>query len=237
MRFRIKSASLFPLLMICLLSVAHAEHPDDPWESVNREIFAFNETIDGYVLKPVAKGYRAVTPGVVDKAVTNFFGNLDDVTDLANHLLQLKFEDAILKAGRITFNTVFGIGGLFDVSTGFGLPDKDEDFGQTLNYWGVPEGNYLVLPLLGPATVTDAFGRIPDTMLSPDVFESPDKYYAKGLELVDLRADIIPSEGLLSGDRYTAIRNVYLQRRDFLINDGKVESDPFLQGDEDFSDF
>lgn len=226
-------------LSLCFTGVGLAESPEDPWESFNRKVFTFNDTLDYYFLKPVAKGYQAVTPDVVDTAVTNFFGNLGDVVSLVNSLLQFKFHDAVSTAGRITFNTTFGLGGLFDVSTGFGLPAKDEDFGQTLNHWGVPQGNYLVLPLLGPSTVSAAVGIVPDRMINPldVVFENPDNYYALSVQLVDIRADLLAAENLAQGDRYTFLRSVYLQRRDFLINDGKIKSDPFLDEGEDFDDF
>ena len=226
------------LMLLMSLPVA-AENPDDPWEGFNRKVFVFNDTLDQYVLKPVAKGYQFVTPNIVDTAITNFFNNLGDVVSLANSILQLKFHDAVTTAGRITFNTTFGIGGLIDVSTGFGLPAKNEDFGQTLNHWGVPQGNYLMLPLLGPATVSSAIGRVPDWLIDPAdlLIESPETYYAFGLKQVDTRADLLAAENLAQGDRYTFLRSVYLQRRTFLINDGKVESDPFLDEDEDFNDF
>ncbi|OZG73499.1 hypothetical protein BTA51_10815 [Hahella sp. CCB-MM4] len=228
------------LLLVTLLSTSHVaaayEHPDDPWESFNRKVFSFNETLDQWIVKPVAKAYRFVTPGFVDRSVTNFFNNLSDVPNLANNILQLKGRESAITFSRLVYNTTFGIGGLFDIATEWDLPVQDEDFGQTLNYYGVPEGNYLVLPLFGPATVTDAIGRIPDSFVDPIgyIFESPEVYIATGTKMVDKRADLIPGEHLLTGDKYTALRNIYLQRREYLINDGKVE-DSFL--DDDLSDF
>lgn len=227
------------LLMLSVSFFVIAEHPDDPWEPFNRKIYSFNTTLDVYFLKPVAKGYQAVTPDIVDSAITNVFNNFGDVVSLVNSILQFKIKDAVSTAGRITFNTTFGLGGLIDVSTGFGLPAKNEDFGQTLNHWGLPQGNYLVLPFLGPATVSAAVGMVPDRVLLDPVdylLASPETYYATGLNVIDVRADLLAAENLAQGDRYAFLRSVYLQRREFLINDGRVESDPFLN-EEDFDDF
>lgn len=224
------------ILLLCLATQASATHPKDPWESFNRKVYAFNEVLDDYLLKPIAKGYRAVTPSVVDKSITNFFNNIGDVANLGNSVLQLKHRKAAVSTARIVFNTVFGIGGLFDVATAWDLPREDEDFGQTLNYWGVPEGNYLMLPFLGPATVTDAIGKVPDNFMDPLTYavSAPESYAFTGTKLIDVRADLIPAENLIVGDEYTFVRNAYLQRREFVINDGEVD-DPFA--DDDFDDF
>ncbi len=214
------------------------EHPDDPWESFNRKIFVFNDTLDRWVFRPVAKGYRFITPGFVDKAITNFFHNFADVPHLANNIFQLKGRASAITFNRIVFNTTWGIGGLIDISSAWDLPVQDEDFGQTMNYYGAPEGNYLIIPIFGPATVSDAIGRIPDAFLDPVsfFFHSPENYILPITEVVDARADLIPAEGLLTGDKYTALRNLYLQRREYLINDGEV-TDSFLEDEEDYSDF
>lgn len=209
-----------------------APQVQDPWESFNRSIFQFNDAVDRWALRPVASGYRTVTPDFVDKAVTNVFKNVGDIVSLANTILQLKPERAAATTTRIMFNTIFGLGGIFDVATQWGIPRQREDFGQTLVYWGVPEGNYLMLPLLGPATVTDAIGYIPDGYVNPlNHLGEPQVYILSGLEVVDQRAAVIPAENLIVGDRYTFIRNAYLQQRRLVINDGKVESDPFLNDD------
>jgi len=220
--------------------VAAADAPevtdDDPFESWNRKVFSFNDGIDRWFLRPVAKGYRTVTPAVVDKGVTNFFGNLGEVSNFANSLLQGKGESAVVAFGRFTFNTVFGLGGVFDVATSFDLPERDEDFGQTLGTWGVTSGPYLVLPFLGPSTPRHTTGFVTDGFVLPspwDAVESPDWYYLRTLQIVDKRADLIPVERFISGDRYTFMRNAFLQRREFLVNDGKVINDPFANGDDD----
>ena len=209
----------------------------DPYENWNRKVFAFNDAIDRWFLRPVAKGYRTVTPDLVDRGITNFFNNLTEVRNFINSVLQLKGESAVVAAGRFTYNTVFGLGGLIDVATAFDLPERPEDFGQTLGYWGLDSGPYLMLPLLGPSTPRDFGGLATDSFAFPSLWdnvESPEIYYARALQVVDKRADLIPAEGFISGDPYIFVRNAYLQRREFLINDGRVIDDPFASDDEDF---
>ncbi len=208
----------------------------DPYESWNRKVFGFNEFLDEWFLRPVAQGYRAVMPNFADRAVTNFFSNLGEIKNLVNSILQLKGESAVVAAGRFTYNSVFGLAGLIDVATAFDLPERPEDFGQTLGHWGVNSGPYLMMPLLGPSNPRDFSGMMTDLFVSPSPWnyvESPDNYYGRMVQIVDVRADLIPAESFLSGDKYTFVRNAYLQRREFLINDGRTVADPFSQdGDE-----
>lgn len=209
---------------------------EDPFESWNRKVFAFNDALDRWFLRPVASAYRTVTPDMVDRGVTNFFSNLGEVSNFANSALQGKGESAVVAFGRFTFNTVFGLGGVFDVATSFDLPEREEDFGQTLGVWGVGSGPYLVLPFLGPSTPRHATGFATDAFVLPspwDEIEYPEWYYLRALQVVDTRADLIPAEGMISGDRYTFMRNAFLQRREFLLNDGKITNDPFATDDED----
>lgn len=147
------------------LSLAASE--EDPWESINRPIFTFNDTLDTYALKPLAQGYQKVTPNFVQDGVHNFFNNLGDVKNLANNLLQAKFHNAGVDTSRLLFNSTFGLAGLIDVATPMGLQRNDEDFGQTLGYWGVGSGPYVMLPFLGPSTLRDAPAKIPDIYVSP----------------------------------------------------------------------
>lgn len=208
----------------------------DPYEAWNREVFAFNQTVDDWVLRPVAEGYQFVMPEPADQAVTNFFNNLSEVPNFINSVLQLKGERAVVAAGRFTYNTVFGLGGLFDVATAFDLPERPEDFGQTLGYWGVESGPYLMLPFLGPSSPRDFAGTAMDRWVFPSLWnyaESPERYYAIALNVVDTRAGFLSAESFMSGDSYTFMRNAYLQRREYLINDGKTRSDPFTNGDDD----
>ena len=206
----------------------------DPYEDWNRKVFRFNQTIDNWFLRPVAKAYRFVMPGVADKAVTNFFDNLTEIRNFVNSLLQLKPESAVVATGRFTYNTIFGLGGLFDVATVFDLPERPEDFGQTLGYWGVNSGPYLMLPLMGPSNPRDLSGFVTDSVLLPSFWalaEEPEVYALRALQIVDKRADLIPAESFISGDEYIFVRNAFLQRRNFLINDGKTVQDPFADDD------
>lgn len=228
---------ILALMLVLLASDTHArEHARDPYEKYNRYLFEFNQTIDTYLLRPVAVGYRNVMPGFASRGVTNFFSNLRDVPTLANQVLQLKHREAARTSSRLIFNTVFGLAGLIDVGTEWGLPMVKEDFGQTMNFYGVPEGPYVMLPLLGPATVTDAIGRIPDAFVDPLVeIAAPESYGVAAVKVVDTRAGVIPAENLIVGDRYEFVRNAYLQARTYQVNDGKVEEDPFLS--DDFEDY
>ena len=217
---------------------ASSESEDfDPFESVNRVIFTFNEKLDEHILRPVALGYRNMMPQLLDSGITNVFNNLGDVGVLANSMLQLKADKSAVTMSRLMFNTTFGVVGFFDVATDFGLPREDEDFGQTLGYWGVNAGPYLMLPLFGPSTLRDAAGRVPDTLLDPSYYflEGGESLVASGTEVVDKRADLIPAESFIIGDRYQFIRSAYLQRREYLVKDGQVD-DPFASDDfdEDF---
>ena len=240
---------LYLVLIFCLSStlsgIVNAEEDYkklDTFESVNRVIFDFNDQADQYLLKPVAQAYRYITPSIVDKGVSNFFNNLDDVETFANSLLQAKFHNAIVTLNRIIYNTTFGLGGFFDVATSFGLINDSEDFGQTLGYWGYENSTYLMLPFLGPSTVRDLSGRIVDRTFEPlqyveDVHDDT-IYLSTGVKIVDKRADLLSAENLiLGGDRYDFIRSAYYQNRNFLINDGDV-SDPFADEDyEYYEDF
>jgi len=227
--------------LILLLSLAGcATSPDnhetrDPLERYNRVMYAFNEKVDTYALKPLAKGYQAVTPAFVDRGVTNFFNNLDDVTNLINNLLQLKPAAALSDLGRITINSSLGLFGLVDVATAFQLEKHDEDFGQTLGYWGVSSGPYLVLPFWGPSTVRDTFGLGGDYFTEPYTYieDQRTRYALFSLEAIDTRADLLAASRILERstfDPYAFLRDAYLQQRRNQIFDGN----PPLEMDEEF---
>jgi phospholipid-binding lipoprotein MlaA len=205
----------------------------DPWESLNRKTFAFNEFLDRNFLKPAAKGYQAVTPEPVDTSVTNFFSNLREVPSFVNHLAQARPKDAAADAGRFILNTTVGVLGLFDVASKVGIEQKNADFGLTLGRWGIGSGPYLVLPFLGPSTVRDAAGQTLDVFSYPVVYlEAPAEIPVRALEIIDGRADLLETEKLITGDRYTFLRNLYVQRRQFLLG-GKVAEPSF---DDEFDD-
>ncbi|MHB0852865.1 MlaA family lipoprotein [Stutzerimonas nitrititolerans] len=200
---------------------------EDPWEGVNRAVFRFNDTVDTYSLKPLAKGYQKVTPDVIETGIGNVFSNLGDVVVLANDLLQGKIRNAGIDTSRILFNTTFGVLGFFDVATRMGLPKNDEDLGQTLGVWGLGNGPYVVLPLLGPSTLRDAGGRVGDSFLSPYRYINgvPVRNTTLGVDVVDTRASLLSAEKMITGDKYIFIRNAYLQNREFRTRDGQVEDD------------
>jgi phospholipid-binding lipoprotein MlaA len=204
--------------------------PSDPIEPVNRAIFRFNETADRYVTKPVAELYDRVLPSFVQTGVRNFFNNVGDVVVVTNDLLQLKFTNASRDFVRLMANTVFGGLGLVDVAGMRGLTKRHEDFGQTLGYWGVGTGPYIVLPLLGPSTLRDTVGVVVDSGLDPvwQVSEVPVRNSLTGIRLLDARASVLPAEKLLEQqpDRYSFLRDAYFQRRRNLIYDGNPPADP-----------
>lgn len=218
--------TLVAALTVFSTSSLHAAE-EDPWEGVNRVVFNFNDKVDTYTLKPLAQGYQKVTPNFIEDGVSNVFSNLGDVVVLTNDLLQGKVRDAGIDTSRILFNTTFGVLGFFDVATRMGLQKNDEDFGQTLGAWGLGSGPYVVLPLLGPSTVRDAAGRVPDSLLQPYPYMDhiPTRNVIRAMDMVDLRADLLSAERMITGDRYIFIRNAYLQNREFRTQDGQVEDD------------
>ena len=220
------------------------ENPDDPFEGFNRSMYAFNETLDEYAMKPIARGYQAITPNVVDKGITNFFSNLDDVLVLLNDLLQLKIDKAIATSARIVFNSTFGLLGIMDVATDFGIPKHKEDFGQTLGYWGVDSGPYLVLPFFGPSSVRDGIGFVVDNSeldLIYDDMTMRDEYSLLSLYYIDKRADLLKAKDIVdetAPDPYAFIRDAWVQRRQNQVYDGNPpeEDEDDLFEDDLFSD-
>jgi phospholipid-binding lipoprotein MlaA len=204
--------------------------PGDPIEPVNRGIYSFNSTFDHYLFKPIAKGYDAVLPGPVKAGVSNVFQNAADVQSLVNDALQLKGKKFGDDLGRVMLNSSLGLGGLFDLATPIGIERGDEDFGQTLGYWGIGAGPYLVIPFMGPSSVRDAVGRYGDSQINPitRVSSVPVRNSLTGLGVVDARVGLFPAEALLNQaalDRYTFLRSAYLQRRQSQVLDGKRPKD------------
>lgn len=202
----------------------------DPWEGYNRAMFAFNETVDRALIKPVAKGYEWLLPAPVNTIITNFFDNIGDVLVAANNLFQGKVREAGSDLGRVALNSTLGIGGLVDVATDMGFDKHDEDFGQTFGHWGIADGPYFVLPFLGPSTVRDAFGQLADWQADPLTYVNPDAvhYSLVGVRLIDNRADLLPSEKMLEAgaiDRYSYLRDAYLQHRRYVVYDGRPPRD------------
>ena len=208
-----------------LIGCAGAHNPNDPLEPLNRGIYRFNDTVDKAVIKPVAQGYSAVMPAVGKTMVSNFFSNLDDVVVTANDLLQFKLVQGFSDGMRVFVNTTIGVFGLIDVASTGELKKHNEDFGQTLGKWGVGNGPYLVLPILGPSTLRDSAGLYVDGYSSP-VYQIKhmrtrnQAYLARGL---NLRAELLDQEKVLREamlDPYEFTRDSYLLYRKNLVYDG-----------------
>ncbi|MBA3563469.1 MAG: VacJ family lipoprotein [Gammaproteobacteria bacterium] len=212
----------------------------DPFETINRATYRFNDVADTYVLRPVAKTYQKITPRPVRKGVTNFFANLLTPVDIVNNLLQAKFVPALSDTGRLLMNTTLGLGGILDPATDAGLAVHDEDLGQTLAVWGVPAGPYVVLPFLGPSTVRDGLALYPDAQLMPLVQYHDSNVTGK----LQILYGINTRERLLSTDRavanafdsYVFVREAYLQNRQYKIHDGNPPLDD-VYGDYDVYDY
>lgn len=221
---------LVGLMLISAATVGAERNPVDPWEAYNRKAYAFNDALDRYLLKPTAKGYKAVAPEFVEIGVANFFDNLFEVRNLVNDLLQGQFTQAGRDGGRFLINTSLGIAGFIDVAKHMGLTESDgEDFGQTLSVWGVGQGPYLVLPFFGVSTVRDAFGMPVNAYLNPIAYVDhvPTRNSLYGTNAIDARTSLLDAEVLISGDPYIFTRDAYLQRRQFLINNGALQEDSF----------
>jgi phospholipid-binding lipoprotein MlaA len=205
---------------------------DDPWESLNRGIYRFNDVADRATLKPVAKAYEKVTPDWIKTGVRNFFANLGYPTTVLNQLLQGKQRLAFQDTGRLVINTVAGVGGLIDVASIGGLTANEEDFGQTLGVWGVPSGPYVNLPLLGPSSLRDAPSRIVDYFTGVPRYVDVQwevEWSARALEVVGFRADLFPVEAQIATvfDRYAFMRDAWTQRREYMIFDGSPPEPTF----------
>ena len=217
------AAAVFGLMAGC--ASGPGANPADPFEPFNRSVFRFNDGVDEAVLRPVATAYRNTFPLLVRTGVNNFFGNLGDVWNFANSVMQLRLRASAENFMRFNVNTVFGLGGLLDIATEAGIERHNEDFGQTLGRWGVPTGPYLVLPLLGPSTVRDA------SVLPIDRYGDPltrvDGGLARGsllmLRVIDTRSNFLRASQLLDDaalDKYSFTRDAHLQRRLNDVYDG-----------------
>ena len=233
------------VVSIALAGCASTPTPEpaqnDPWAGWNRGTQTFNDNVDKAILKPVAKGYQWITPDFVDEGVTNFFSNINDIGVTLNDLLQFKLMQSGMDASRFLINTTAGVGGLIDVAKMIDLPKHKEDFGQTLGFWGVPSGNYLVLPFFGPSSPRDAVGLVGDALFNPLTYVSVFGGAAvnaataggRALNVTDSRANLMSTEKVIdegSVDRYDFIKNSYEQNREYVVHDGNPpdNNDPDL---------
>ena len=218
------------LFFISTFSIAEDEDAnEDPFESTNRIVFEISDDLDTMILRPVAEIYRDVTPRFIKNSVTNFFYNLSEVDTIINQLLQGKIVLAGQDSLRFLINSTIGIVGFVDVATRVGFERHDEDFGQTLGYWGVPAGPYVFLPLIGPSTIRDSFSKPTSWFLSGNLSVSDEeaKIIINLLDAVETRERLLVAEKLIVGDKYEFVKSVYLQTRNDLVFDGEVE-DEFL---------
>jgi phospholipid-binding lipoprotein MlaA len=202
----------------------------DPWEGFNRAMFAVNQEIDKGLLIPITSAYVGLVPDLVRTGVSNVFNNAADLWSAANQLMQGKLERATIMSMRFVTNSVFGVAGILDIATELGMERMPEDFGQTLGYWGMPAGNYLVLPFFGPSTVRDAIGLPFDIAASPAyaINQGSFRPLTTALQIVDLRAPLLPAMRVLDEialDKYSFVRDAYLSRRLNMVFDGNPPED------------
>ncbi len=224
-------------LLVLFSGCATTGNSKDPYEPFNRDMHSFNLKVDEYVMKPVAKGYRWVTPNFVDRGISNFFGNLQGVRLTFNDLLQAKFKDAGFDMLRFVVNSTVGIAGFFDVASELEVPRGNEDFAQTLGSWGVPSGPFLVLPFLGPSSPRALGGSVGDAPLNPISYVgyAPISIGLQAINVTDTRADLLQLDDVIEEMKdYSLMRDAYLQRQQYLVSDGEITDDDF--DDEEFYD-
>jgi phospholipid-binding lipoprotein MlaA len=211
-------------------------YANDPFEEINRSIWSFNESLDNRIAKPLAEFYTDVLPNPVQSGISNFFSNLDEIDNSLNQILQGKPVAACSDLSRFVINTSLGLFGLFDLATHLGLEEHDEDFGQTLGVWGIPDGPFLMLPIYGPSSPRDIVGRPISGILSGtfSIEESDVRFAITALDALETRARLLDVESLIVGDRYTFIRDSYLQYTEFEVQDGEEIEDDFTDDMDDF---
>ena len=228
---RVLSRAALAVAVALLAGCAAAPSRDDPFEPMNRALYQFHDTVDTAVVKPVAQAYIDVVPQPIRTGVSNVFNNIEDLISALNGLLQGKLDKFSDDLGRVVLNTAFGVGGIFDLASMVGIERGNEDFGQTFGAWGLPQGPYLFVPFFGPTTVRDGSGAIVRIMVGPVGYigEVPVRNSLYGLGAIDLRAQALSAGAIVDTaalDRYLFIRNAYLQRRQYLLYDGKPPPEP-----------
>ena len=199
----------------------------DPFQDLNEKTHNLNQGLDQSIATPIAKVYRKVTPDFLEVGVTNFTDNIEDINIALNNLLQAKIKDGLSDILRFTINSTIGLVGFFDVASSMGFQKHSEDFGQTLAVWGVSDGPYIVLPILGPSSLRDTLARIPEAFMTPLLLIDHDRtgYELTAIDLLDKRARYLGLESIVVGDEYLFYRDAYFQSREFDINDGVIEDD------------
>ncbi len=238
------SASLLIALLVLLTGCATTapgasltrSQQIDPWERWNRKVYAFNDSLDRTVLKPAATTYTKVVPQPIRRGVNNFFGNISDVWSALNNFLQGKLANGLQDVIRVGTNTLFGLGGFLDVASEFGADRQGEDLGQTLGYWGMAPGPYVIWPVLGSSTFRDSLALPLDAQVSPALAVTAEagKYAITSLQVVNTRANLLGASGLLDDialDKYVFVRDAYLQRRRSLVFDGDPPEEKYEEED------
>lgn len=223
--------ALAACILLVLQGCATVKNSDarDPWESMNRSVYHFNDTLDNVAIKPAAKVYTAVLPSPVRTGIHNFLGNLGDVWSMANSALQWKGQATAETFMRITVNTFFGLGGVLDVATEMRLEKRKEDFGQTLGHWGVKPGPYIVLPILGPSTLRDTLATPLDIQgdMAQQFNDPATRNVLSATRVMDVRSSLLQTVDVIKEaalDPYTFVRDGYLQKRENDIHDGNPPS-------------
>jgi len=225
---------IYLLIIFSSISVV-SEEVNDPFEEINRKTYAFNEKLDEILVKPIAETYSKAPPKIKN-GVTNFFNNLEEVDTFINQLLQGKPKKSLNDLTRFIINTTIGIGGFIDVASKMGLQRHEEDFGQTLAVWGVSEGPYIMLPFLGPSTLRDTFSRPVSSFLSVSfhMTETDVNIALKSIDALETRERLLDVESLLSGDKYSFVKDAYIQSIMYEVKDGINVDDSFVDDMEDF---
>mgnify|MGYP001265465589 FL=1 len=222
------------IVILCLSYFSFLQSEIDPFQDLNEKTHNLNQGLDETIATPIAKVYRKVTPDFVEVGVTNFTDNIEDINIALNNLLQAKIKDGLSDILRFTINSTIGLLGFFDPASSMGFQKHSEDFGQTLAVWGVSDGPYIVLPILGPSSLRDTLARIPEAFMTPLLLIDHDRtgYELTAIDLLDKRARYLGLESIVVGDEYLFYRDAYFQSREFDINDGVIEDDF-----DDFDDF
>ena len=217
--------AFFVVLSLSYFSILLSEI--DPFQDLNEKTHNLNRSLDESIATPVAKVYKKITPDFIELAVTNFTDNIEDVNIALNNLLQGKIKDGFSDIFRFTLNSTIGLFGFFDIASEMGLEKHSEDFGQTLAVWGVNEGPYIVLPLLGPSSLRDTLARIPESFMTPLLLIDHERtgYELTAIDLLEKRARYLGLETIVIGDEYLFYRDAFFQSREFDIKDGNIEDD------------
>jgi len=235
MRLRLIALTFISLIVFAQESESNNK---DPFEDINRIVFNISDDLDQAVLRPAAEFYSEYTPLFLKNGITNVFSNLSEVDTIVNQLLQGKVWYAAQDTGRFVINSTVGIAGFFDIASRAGLEKHDEDFGQTLGYWGVPSGFYLFVPFLGPTTLRDMLAKPTSWFLSRNFSVSDEEasIFLNVLDVIETRERLLIAENLIVGDKYDFVRDAYLQSREYLAADGEIEDDFLTDFELDFFD-